>query len=104
MGFVPAELLRAADEWESEAKNQRRVSAINPIADTLAYCAADLRERAAQVEAGRLSLSTVEFADAHGVAPGTVRKWIARGELNAERGADGDWHIPRSATRIRKSA
>lgn len=102
--IVPSELLRAADEWESEAEDQRRISVTNPIADTLAYCAADLRERAKQVEAGRMAFSTVEYAELHGIAPGTVRKWIARGELEATRGADGDWHIPRSAQRIRKSA
>ena len=104
MAIIPSELLRAADEWEKEAESQRRFGGVGPIADVLAYCAADLRERAVQAEAARSTLSTVEYASLNHVAPSTVRKWIVRGELNATRGTDGDWRIPRSASHQRKSA
>ena len=103
MGLIPIELLRAADEWEAEAENQRRMSKLSPIADTLAYCAADLRERARQAEAARRNLSTAQYARIANVAPGTVRKWCARGWLDATRAADGDWIIPANA-RVRRVA
>lgn len=100
MQAVPIELLQAAEDWEREAQSQRRMSPTNPVADTLAYCAADLRERAKQADAARRTCATAEYARTHGVAPATVRKWCARGELpGATRTVGGDWCIPFTATR-----
>lgn len=99
MQIIPIELLRAADGWEREASDRRRISPVDPVADTLAFCAADLRERAKQAEAARTTLTTSEFARLNDVSSGSVRKWIARGELQAERGIDNDWRIPVTAKR-----
>jgi hypothetical protein len=102
--LIPTELLQRADEWDAEAKQRRRVSPVDPVADTLTYCAASLRETARQAEAARRTLSTTEYARLHSVSPATVRKWIARGELSAELNDAGDWRIPRTSQRRKVAA
>lgn len=88
--------------WLREAESRRRVSRLDPVADALEYCAAELIEHVRVVD-GLNAVRTVEqFAADHGVTPQTVRGWIRRGELQATRTPHG-WRIPRSAHRMRRS-
>lgn len=104
IGVASGEIRKVIGEWKKEVVERRRVTSVDPVADTFAYCAADLEERLRQAEVSGKPLSTREYASAHGVLDSTVRKWIARGELDAVHNPSGDWEIPRSAIRRRVKA
>jgi hypothetical protein len=86
--LVVEEAEKAADEWATEAKRRRTISKADPIADTLDYCAGDLKKRLENVvvvsDDDRISVE--EYAALPNVdrSPQTVRAWIRRGLLPAK--------------------
>jgi hypothetical protein len=97
MRTVPREIRAAVTSWKKEADGRKIPH--DPVAETFAYCAADLEARIKSVEAEEPPYTVREFAEVHAVLCGTVRKWIAKGELEATKNSSGDWQIPRSSKR-----
>jgi hypothetical protein len=97
---VFASLRAMGGGWQDEARRRRKISATDPIADSLDYCAGELGELVRQLEADTAWLTPGAYAEMHDVTPQTVRAWIRRGELDA-RDAGSGWLIRRSAVRKR---
>lgn len=93
-----AQLVQLADGWEQEATRRRQLSAHDPLADVLGYCASELRDRLQEIVSDTHFLTPEEYAAEHGVTPQTVRAWIRATQLEAVRTGTG-WRIPRSASR-----
>lgn len=91
-----------AQLWRQEAERRRTRWQQDPVAPALESCASELESELARVQREARPMTVAEHARAHGVAPATVRRWIAAGELEASKGADGDWRIPRGARRARR--
>ena len=95
---------RLADNWSAEGTRRRHLSAHDPLADVLDYCASELRDRLQEIARDARYLSPEEYARDHRVTPQTVRGWIRTGQLEAVRTGKG-WQVPRLAERrLRKSA
>ncbi|MBK8002408.1 MAG: helix-turn-helix domain-containing protein [Gemmatimonadetes bacterium] len=92
-----------AGRWAAEAAERRRISATDPVADTLEYCAGKLLERLHSLDQETEWLSTEDYAVMKGVTPQTVRNWIRRGELRALRAGLG-FRIRRTEERRRVRA
>jgi hypothetical protein len=84
--------------WKAEAARRRQLTAVDPAADVLEHCAAELALQVADLEAGLATLTVYDMARIERVQPQTVRNWIRRGELAAVKTADG-YAIPRTARR-----
>lgn len=90
--------------WRDEAQKRRRVSQADPVADTLDYCAAELARTVDEMRVGLHRVTVEQYAKLQNppVSEQTVRNWITRGELQAERGARGGWVIDPKAKRSRR--
>lgn len=67
----------AATKWEQEALRRRAFSKTDPVADTLEFCARDLR---ASLDTAALEeVTTTEYARMHKRSPQAVRMWCRRG-------------------------
>lgn len=78
-----------AEGWEKEAKERRRISATDPVADALDYCASEVMGELRDIERSSRYLTTDEYAAAVGVDVQTVRRWIRAGKLAAIRAPRG---------------
>jgi hypothetical protein len=76
-------VLALADSWEREARQRKRVSQHDQQADTLSYCARELRDRVDEALGPGTLLSVAEYAAQIGKHRNTVLKWVKRGELLA---------------------
>jgi len=103
---TPAERSQAtnvATKWEVEAVRRRAFSKVDPVADTLEFCARDLRlslDHAALEE-----VTTAEYARMHKRSPQAVRMWCRRGLILCRK--DGsEYYIQRgtAAPRFTRSA
>jgi hypothetical protein len=94
---------RVTKSWRQEAEERRRISRVDPIADTLDYCAGEIAARLRSIVVESNTESVEERAQRERVTPQTVRIWIRTNQLPAEHGAKG-YRIPRDAVRARKSA
>ena len=93
---------KVAESWRREAAKRRRLSQVDPVADTLDYFASELLEQVRTYEQTSHWLTVAQYAQLKLVTPQTVRNWIRRGELSAEPDGKGGWLIPRGAERARK--
>ncbi len=94
--------LRAlGDGWRAEAARRRRISATDPVADTLEHCAGELHAHVHELDGDTVWLGPEGYAELHHVTAQTVRNWIRHGELDATRTAAGAWRIRRAAERKR---
>lgn len=91
-----------AKQWRSEAAQRRKVHNPDPIAAALDYCAEELLLRVKQMEKDSEGLTVHQYARLKKCSPQTIRNWIRRGELRAERTPRG-FIIPRAADRRRAS-
>lgn len=87
--------------WTEEADRRLQVAASDPVAQAIAYCASELEDRLRDLESRTQLLSVAAYADLHSLTAPTVRRWCDRGEIEAEKRADGDWLIPADAKRRR---
>lgn len=92
-----------ARSWKSEAEKRRGISAVDPVADTLEYCAGELAARLRDASALDQYETVEERAKRERVTPQTVRNWIRTNQLAAEDSAKG-YRIRRDAQRARKTA
>ena len=72
-----------ARSWSQEAEERRRISKIDPIADTLDYCAGELAARLKAVEETTKFLTVAQFAARESVTEQTVRNWIRAARITA---------------------
>ncbi len=72
-----------AQSWQREAADRRKISAVDPVADTLDYCAIEILDRIVELEQKANWVNTEEYARLHGITPQTVRNWIRSGDLDA---------------------
>ena len=89
-----------AKSWREEATRRRRFSNIDPVADALEHCAAELEELARENATAAAYLTAEEYAKIHDVTSATVCRWIKRGELTAIATGKG-YRISRFAKRER---
>lgn len=92
-----------ADGWKEEVKQRRRISSVDPVADAIEYCAADLCERIARAAKVSERLSPEEYAALPhvGVSAQAVRRWCRLGQLPGAIDTEKGWQIPREAKRVR---
>lgn len=91
--------------WVDEAKKRRRISDVDPIADTLEYCAGEIVSRVKEVQLNTPGLTPEQYARLPhvGVTPQTVRHWIRTRQLLAI-GTPKGYRISRDAKRMRVTA
>lgn len=85
--------------WKVEAAQRRRRWPDDPLAAQAESYVSEMESEIARAEEAARQLSVTEYAAIAHTNPATVRRWIQRGELEAERDENGDWRIPRSARR-----
>jgi DNA-binding transcriptional regulator YiaG len=93
------DVVAIAGTWRTEAAERRRISALDPVADTLEYCAAELQLRAREIEHAREEVTPEQYARAEGVTVQTVRTWIRQGRLPARETPKG-YRIQKDAKRL----
>lgn len=98
--IIFAQLKGLAMQWASEASQLRRRGA-EPQAKAVESCADELGQALEALESDTQPMTVAQYARANGVETATVRKWIRNGQLPAEKGAAGEWRIPRAAVRTR---
>lgn len=99
-----ASVRSVTDAWEKEAKRLKQLHVAGDVANTLEYCAGELRAQLREIEKGMRYLTTEQYADAERVDVQTVRRWIRTGRLDAVKGPGG-YTIRRDAKpRARKVA
>lgn len=97
MSAVTRRFRQIVANWRHEVGRRRKVSGIDPIADAIDYCAAELLEAVKEAEHEEAPLTVAEYAALTGKTPATVRKWIRLGRLRAEKAPDGEYQIERTA-------
>lgn len=85
-----------AKDWKRASLDRTRIVPNDPAALTLDYCAAELERTIEEARTAARYLTPEEYAAQKRVRPQTVRKWIARGWLPAEREGK-QWRIRRDA-------
>lgn len=55
-----------------------------------------------EIERRATFLTPEQYAQAHNVTPGTVRRWIRTGQIAAKRDAADDWKIKHDAVRQKR--
>ena len=102
---VLAQVKNTAEAWRRDVKKRRAVSAVDPVADTMAYCADDLLSIVEQLSKDTEYLTPRQWAQQFpaGRRPSeqSVRNWLRTGELAGVMGSNG-WVIRRGATRERR--
>jgi excisionase family DNA binding protein len=96
------ERMRAAiDDIEVEVTRRRGVSAVDAVADGMAFAAQGFRAALAEIERDTEEISTEQYAAMLGVTPQSVCGWIRNGELEATRDSQS-YRIRRNAKRVRR--
>jgi predicted transcriptional regulator len=90
----------AASRWRKEATQRLRISQHDPVSETLQYCAAEIEEEMRALDAPGAMRTVEQYAKDHAVTPQTVRNWIRRGQLKADRTPHG-YMIQHTAQRQR---
>lgn len=104
-GIVIPKVREIAEFWEKEAAQRKARTPNDPAAETLASCASELKAKLEQIDRETALLTVGQYAAAHDVDPSTVRRLCGRGLLEgAIKGAGNEWHIPRDARRLARSA
>jgi len=100
---MPAAVLERAALWRRDAAARRQYSGVDPVADTLEACAAQIEADVARVDRETAYLTVEEYAAHACVSVSTIRRLCARGELQGVvKSAADEWRIPRGAQRIER--
>ena len=100
--IIIAQISGLAAQWRGEAKAFERRGA-SESAKLLVSIADELDATLEAAAADTKPITVRQFAKDRGVEPATVRKWIRRGVVAAEKGEDGEWRIPRASLRARQA-
>lgn len=106
LALIPAEVVRAAlADYGREVENRRRISATDPVADTMEYVVRDLAERVERAQATARLLTPEAYAALPHilVTPQSVRRWCRLGEVPGAVHTEHGWMIPAGAKRVRQS-
>ncbi len=87
------QIKQTAQSWREEVARRRKVSAVDPVADALDYCAAEILELVSAAEKEGVTLTVAEYARRVRKDPATVRRWCRSGQVEAEQTVDGDYRI-----------
>lgn len=100
---ILANIKGVAKGWTQEVERRRKITEMDPVADTLEYTASELDAEVERLLADFQHLTPEQYAASKGgdVTAQTVRNWIKAGELEAVRGPRG-WLIPASAERRKR--
>lgn len=90
--------------WREEASRRRRATPTDAGAEAMEYCAAELVKHVEQLRSGLHRVSVEQFAKLRKVSEQTVRNWIHRGLLPAERGTNGGFLIDPNAVVLKAKA
>lgn len=101
LALLFADLRQQATTWREEVARRRGRSAVDPVADAMESCAADLEARVELLARHTERVTPEQYGELHGVRPQSVRRWIRAGELEATRTGNG-WEIPRDAVRTQR--
>lgn len=104
LALIPAAVVRGAlADYGREVESRRRISATDPVADTMEYVVRDLAERLDRAEDATRLLTPEQYgALAHvRVAAQSIRRWCRNGELPGAVHAEHGWLIPAGAMRVR---
>jgi len=94
---------KVAASWEQEAEQRVKRAPSDPVATALQSCAAELRERLADLERETAFLSVSDFALHRNMPEATVRRLCRNKELEgAVKDMNDDWRIPRDAVRVER--
>lgn len=109
LSLIPAAVVRGAlADYGREVESRRRISVVDPVADTMEYVVRDLSERLTRAEDATRLLTPEQYAALPHirVAPQSVRRWCRDGEIPGAVHAEHGWMIPAGAKRQphRKSA
>lgn len=99
-----ADVVRGAiSDFRSEAARRRKITAVDPVADTLAHVASDLADRLRHAEHATERLTPEQYGALPHIdaKPQTVRKWCRLGQLPGAEHTESGWRIPRDAKRVR---
>lgn len=91
---------RVVAGWRTEVDRRRKVTGVDPVADALDFCGAEILAAVKEAEQADRWCSVAEYAGRVRKSEATVRKWIRSGQLRAERTAGGEYRIftgPRAA-------
>lgn len=97
-----------ATTWKDDVVKRRKLSRLDPVADTLDYCASELLAQLEQINADTEWLSAEAWAaqlprrDRPSIQ--TVRRWCRTGRLRAEVGEHGEYRIRRDARPAQRRA
>lgn len=103
MSSTTARFEKMVESWRSEVARRRKVTGVDPIADAIDYCAAQLEVEVKEAKAEDQYLSVAEYAALTGKTTATVRKWCRLGRIHAEKTVDGDYRIPKNPRQARAS-
>jgi hypothetical protein len=101
--FVVDAVAGVTRTWREEAEKRRGISKVDPIADTLDYCAGEIAARLKTIEASSQRLTVEQYAARVKRTPQTIRNWIRNGQLAAIATTKG-YEISVDAERVRRSA
>jgi excisionase family DNA binding protein len=97
LDVIIAQIRGTAKAWAEDAEKMKRISPVNPVADTRAYDASELLSLLDKIEKDTVQLTTAQYAKLHGTTSQTVTTWARKGKIPAiARGARG-YLIPRNA-------
>lgn len=91
-----AQVESVAASWQLEVKKRRRVTAMDPVADTIEYCASEVRDLVSRLKSDTEQLTPAQYARIHKTTPQTVTGWCRKGKIEATPNGHG-WLIPRNA-------
>jgi hypothetical protein len=105
LDIIFLDTLACAHEWEQKATERRAISQADPVADTLLFCAKQLRATVQELEHGAAYLTPEQYGSlcSPPVTAQTVTRWIRTGQLRGTDTPTG-WMVRRDAKRMRQSA
>lgn len=80
---------RLAKKWKAEAGRRKKISAVDPVADAIDYCAAELEVALKDAELADAFLTVEQYAARVQKSKQTVRGWCRKGKVPAERTPTG---------------
>lgn len=88
--------------WHQEAERRRKVTTVDPVADTIDYVAGELETVVKRLEEDTVMLKPGEFARLHKTSAQTVTAWCRSGKISGAEPNGRSWLIPRTAQAPRR--